>query len=148
MKSKLKMPIRSGEFLRISWHNTAILDPKTQKPSLFLATGVDITRRKHAEQELQKTMGELGQLSDRLQDEVNIAAALQKAMLPDPKIDLPGVQGQAKLQTSTEVGGDYYDYFQVGGHQSILLVGDVSGHCVAAGNNGQCGQGRYFLPGP
>ncbi len=128
-----QMSIRSGEFLRISWHNIAILDPKTQKPSLFLATGVYITQRKHAEQELRKTMGELGKLSDRLQDEVNIAAALQKAMLPNPKIDLPGLQGQAKLQTSTEVGGDYYDYFQVAGHQSILLVGDVSGHGVAAG---------------
>jgi len=128
-----QMAIRSGEFLRISWHNTAILDPKTQKSSLFLATGVDITERKHAEQELKSTMRELGQLSTRLQDEVNLAAALQKAMLPNPEIDLPGIQGQAKLQTSTEVGGDYYDYFQIAGHQSILLVGDVSGHGVAAG---------------
>ncbi|MEE9426379.1 MAG: PP2C family protein-serine/threonine phosphatase, partial [Methylococcales bacterium] len=69
----------------------------------------------------------------RLQSEVNLAASLQKVMMADPKIDLPGLHGHAKMLTSSEVGGDYYDYFDIEGNQSIVLVGDVSGHGVAAG---------------
>ncbi|MEE9412292.1 MAG: PP2C family protein-serine/threonine phosphatase, partial [Methylococcales bacterium] len=125
--------IRSGELLNIMWHNMVILDPATEKPLLFLATGIDITDRKLSEQKLQETHAELQQLSERLQSEVNLAASLQKVMMASPKIDLPGLQGHAKMLTSSEVGGDYYDYFEIDGNQSIVLVGDVSGHGVAAG---------------
>ncbi|HFD11314.1 MAG TPA: PAS domain S-box protein [Crenotrichaceae bacterium] len=125
--------IRSGELLNIMWHNMVILDPATKKPLLFLATGIDITDRKQSEQKLQETHSKLEQLSDRLQSEVNLAASLQKVMMAHPKIDMPGLQGQAKMLTSSEVGGDYYDYYELGGNQSIVLVGDVSGHGVAAG---------------
>jgi PAS domain S-box-containing protein len=125
--------IRSEETVDVVWHNTVILDPETRKPALFLATGDDITERKRAENRLQQTLGELERLSARLQGEVNLAAALQQSILPSPKIDLPGVQGQATLITASEVGGDYYDYYPVSGYQSVFLIGDVSGHGVAAG---------------
>ena len=125
--------IRSGESLRVSWHMTVVNDAGSGLPVLFLATGIDITERKKAELDLQKTLSELEKISARLQDEVKLAANLQKAIIPSPVIDLPGMQGQANLVTSSEVGGDYYDYFQVGGQKTVMLVGDVSGHGVAAG---------------
>ncbi len=125
--------IRSGEMLHINWHATVIVDTVSKLPTLFLMTGVDVTERKSAENQLQQTHAELEKISVRLQDEIKLAANLQKAILPNPVIDLPGMQGQAKLVTSTEVGGDYYDYFQVDGYKTVILVGDVSGHGVAAG---------------
>lgn len=128
-----RVMIRSGEFIQVHWHFTVILDPSSKTPVLFLATGIDITERKAAESQLQQTLRELEKISGRLQDEITLAANLQKAILPSPVIDLPGMQGQARLITSTEVGGDYYDYFQIGGNRTVLLVGDVSGHGVAAG---------------
>ncbi len=125
--------IRSGELLNIMWHNMVILDPVTDKPILFLATGIDITERKQSEQKLQETHSQLELLSERLQSEVNLAASLQKVMMANPNIDLAGLHGQAKMLTSSEVGGDYYDYYEIEGNQSIVLIGDVSGHGVAAG---------------
>jgi serine phosphatase RsbU (regulator of sigma subunit) len=136
--------IRSQELLDVVWHNTVILDPTTHEPMLFLATGDDITERKLAENQLQQTLKELGKLSARLQDEINLAATLQRSILPSPTINLPGVQGQATLITSSEVGGDYYDYFQVGGYQSVFLVGDVSGHGVAAGTMVSAAKGGLY----
>jgi len=127
------MLISTGDTLNIVWNPTVIKDPKTGAAVMFLATGLDITERKEAERKVQLTNQELAQLSKRLQGEVNLAAALQRSILPSPVIDLPGVQGMANLLTSSEVGGDYYDYYKVGGHHSILLIGDVSGHGVAAG---------------
>jgi len=127
------MLISTGELINIVWNPTVIKDSKSEAPIMFLATGLDITERKNAEQKVKQANAELAQLSTRLQGEVNLAATLQRSILPQPVIDLPGFQGLANLLTSSEVGGDYYDYYKVGGHHSILLIGDVSGHGVAAG---------------
>ena len=128
-----RMRVSTSDLLNIVWSPTIIKDPKTHKPIMFLATGLDITERKEAEQKVKKANAELAQLTSRLQGEVNLAATLQRSILPPPRIDLPGVQGKATLLTSSEVGGDYYDYYKVAGHHSVLLIGDVSGHGVAAG---------------
>ncbi len=136
--------IRSAELVDVVWHNTVILDPTTHQPMLFLATGDDITERKLAENQLQQTLKELGNLSARLQGEINLAATLQRSILPSPAINLPGAQGMATLVTSSEVGGDYYDYFQVGGYQSVFLIGDVSGHGVAAGTMVSAAKGGLY----
>jgi len=127
------MIISTGDMLNIVWNPTVIKNAKTGEPIMFLATGLDITERKEAERKVQQTHQELAQLTERLQGEVNLAATLQRSILPKPTIELPGIQGMANLLTSSEVGGDYYDYYKVGGHHSILLIGDVSGHGVAAG---------------
>ncbi len=127
------MLISSEELISIIWSPTIIRDSKTTEPLMFLATGLDITERKDAEKKVQIANNELAQLTARLQGEVNLAATLQRSILPQPVIELPGLQGLANLLTSSEVGGDYYDYYKVGGHHSILLIGDVSGHGVAAG---------------
>jgi PAS domain S-box-containing protein len=124
---------KDGRTLTIEWSNTQLIDPVSQQPLLLLATGVDITLRKQAEQELQMALDKTAALSSRLRQEVEHAAILQRAMLPSPDISLPGVQGLAHLTTSTEVGGDYYDYYAVDGHHSVFFIGDVSGHGVASG---------------
>jgi len=139
-----RLLIRSDELVDVVWHNTVILDPGTREPMLFLATGDDITERKLAESQLQQTLKELGNLSSRLQGEINLAATLQRSLLPNPAINLPGSQGLATLITSSEVGGDYYDYFQVGGYQSVFLIGDVSGHGVAAGTMVSAAKGGLY----
>ncbi|ASF47422.1 SpoIIE family protein phosphatase [Methylovulum psychrotolerans] len=126
------MRISTGDLLNIIWNPTIITDSHGT-PLMFLATGLDITERKEAELQVKQANAELAQLSDRLQGEVNLAATLQRSILPQPIIALPGLAGVANLLTSSEVGGDYYDYYKVGGHHSILFIGDVSGHGVAAG---------------
>ncbi|MDP3838796.1 MAG: SpoIIE family protein phosphatase [Methylococcales bacterium] len=128
-----QMLVSTNDLLNIIWSPTVIKEGKSATPVMFLATGLDITDRKEAEQKVTKANAELAQLTSRLQGEVNLAATLQRSILPPPRIDLPGMQGKATLLTSSEVGGDYYDYYKVAGHHSVLLIGDVSGHGVAAG---------------
>lgn len=73
------------------------------------------------------------QLSVRLKEEVASAATLQRNLLRPEHIDLPGLRGLSTLITSSEVGGDFYDYYAVEDRWIVMLVGDVSGHGVAAG---------------
>jgi len=133
--SQLESPltIRSGQQLLVEWSNTLIKDPITRQPALLIATGIDVTARHLALTELSSALTKSAALSNRLQEEVSHAGLLQKAMMPPPVFQLPGVHGQVKLTTSTEVGGDYYDYYEVDGCHAVFLVGDVSGHGVAAG---------------
>ena len=133
--SRLETPFltKDGRKLTIEWSNALLSDPISKKPLLLLATGLDITQRKQAAQDLQMALDETAALSSRLQQEVAHAALLQRAMLPAPDINLPGLHGLAKLTTSTEVGGDYYDYYAVDGYHSVFFIGDVSGHGVASG---------------
>ena len=131
-KLESTLTTKEGKDLIIEWSNTLLTDPVTKEPSLLLATGVDVTQRKIHNEALQQALTESAKLGSRLQEEVEHAAILQQALLPEPAFKLPGIEGLAKLTTSTEVGGDYYDYYHVGGH-SVFLVGDVSGHGVASG---------------
>ena len=119
--------------LTVEWSNAELRDPASGRTLLHLATGVDITQRKQAEQALQQALERTEALGSRLRQEVAHAAVLQRAMLPPPEIALPGLQGLARLTTSTEVGGDYYDHYAVDGRHAIFLIGDVSGHGVASG---------------
>ncbi|MEN9891001.1 MAG: hypothetical protein RLY78_1296 [Pseudomonadota bacterium] len=122
-----------GRRLTIEWSNTELRDPLSGRTLLHLATGVDITARKQAQQALQQALQRTEALGARLRQEVAHAAQLQRAMLPPPEITLPGLQGLARLTTSTEVGGDYYDHYAVDGRHAVFLIGDVSGHGVASG---------------
>lgn len=75
----------------------------------------------------------LEELSSRIREEVAKAACIQHALLPPPDFRFPGVELAAALVNSTEVGGDYYDFFVVDSHRLGLLIADVSGHGVQAG---------------
>jgi sigma-B regulation protein RsbU (phosphoserine phosphatase) len=68
----------------------------------------------------------------RLDDELRIARDIQKSLLPvqPPKIDGLGVADLC--EPAREVGGDYYDFFEVGPRQLGVLVADVSGKGTSA----------------
>jgi len=66
-----------------------------------------------------------------LSQEMEIARDIQTALIPR-KPDLPGYDIAASCEPADEVGGDYYDFISVAGHDWIV-VGDVSGHGVPAG---------------
>jgi PAS domain S-box-containing protein len=67
--------------------------------------------------------------------EHHIADVLQKALVPDTVYDIPGcdiaVRYEAALKEA-EVGGDFYDIFDLGDNKIGLLIGDVAGKGLAA----------------
>jgi sigma-B regulation protein RsbU (phosphoserine phosphatase) len=68
----------------------------------------------------------------RTQRALRIAGAVQKRMLPQRTPSFPGIQLAGRYQPSQEIGGDFYDLFEVHGKLGVL-VGDVVGKGVVAG---------------
>ncbi len=85
---------------------------------------------------------ELREAHARIRAEVEHIAAIQRALLPQPIPDLPGLSIAASYETFDQAGGDYYDFRPLR-HDGVgsevdpygpwgMLIGDASGHGPAA----------------
>jgi sigma-B regulation protein RsbU (phosphoserine phosphatase) len=68
----------------------------------------------------------------RLEEELRIARQIQMSLLPRGPIDVPGISVTALCVPAREVGGDYYDFFNVGDRRIGVLIADVSGKGTSA----------------
>jgi sigma-B regulation protein RsbU (phosphoserine phosphatase) len=78
--------------------------------------------------ELVKSMVE----KERLKSEVMLAREIQRALLPSSPPRHQGVELHGQMVSSTEVGGDYYDYFALDDERIVIAIGDVSGKGIPA----------------
>ena len=78
-------------------------------------------RDKRENEELRKT------------EELELARQFQLDLLPSYIPRLPEYEIAAKIDTATEVGGDYYDFFEQEDGSIYLVTGDATGHGMTAG---------------
>ncbi|MFC2094531.1 two-component regulator propeller domain-containing protein [Bacteroidota bacterium] len=71
--------------------------------------------------------------NERKTHELEEARKLQLSMLPKELPDLPNLDIAVHMQTATEVGGDYYDFYKDGNGSLTIVVGDATGHGLKAG---------------
>jgi serine phosphatase RsbU (regulator of sigma subunit) len=66
--------------------------------------------------------------------EVDRMAQIQRALLPDPRPQIPGIELDVFYKTFARVGGDFYDFFPLGGEEDpwCIAIGDASGHGPSA----------------
>jgi len=69
----------------------------------------------------------------RVRDELEVARKLQSDLLPDTSPVIPGYSFAHSYRTANEVGGDYYDFQTLPDGRLAILMGDASGHGIAAG---------------
>lgn len=69
----------------------------------------------------------------RVRDELEVARELQADLLPQVLPPVPGYLFAHSYRTANEVGGDYYDLTRLPDGRISLVVGDASGHGMAAG---------------
>ncbi|HEY7213803.1 MAG TPA: PP2C family protein-serine/threonine phosphatase [Thermoanaerobaculia bacterium] len=69
----------------------------------------------------------------RVRDELEVARELQDDLLPHDVPMLPGYLFAHSYRTANEVGGDYYDLTLLPDGRFSLMMGDASGHGMAAG---------------
>lgn len=78
-----------------------------------------------------RLMGE-ALLNERYKEELNIAKSVQRALLPKELDHDSAFSIHAFTEAAAEVGGDYYDTFQLSEHRFAIVIGDVSGKGTSA----------------
>ena len=68
----------------------------------------------------------------RAEHEVEIAKEVQRQLLPAAAPALPGFACAGACIQAKSVGGDYYDFVELGGDRIAFLLADVSGKGIAA----------------
>jgi hypothetical protein len=69
----------------------------------------------------------------RVRDELEVARELQDELLPHELPVVPGYLFAHSYRTANEVGGDYYDLTLLPDGRLTVMMGDASGHGMAAG---------------
>jgi len=67
----------------------------------------------------------------RMEEELNIARDLQMSMLPATCPEIKGFKIAASSTPAREVGGDFYDFIEMGEDKAGFVVGDVTGKSVS-----------------
>lgn len=86
---------------------------------------------------LEKNIKELKESVARqhnIEGELNAAHEIQLGMLPDASngFRAKGMEAAAVMNAAKEVGGDFYDVFELPDDRQVLILGDVSGKGVSA----------------
>jgi ligand-binding sensor domain-containing protein/serine phosphatase RsbU (regulator of sigma subunit) len=69
----------------------------------------------------------------RHNEELAYARELQLSLLPKGNLVLDFITVVGQMRTASEVGGDYYDFFELSLNTYCFVIGDATGHGVAAG---------------
>jgi len=88
----------------------------------------ELTRRKEKED---RRVLELE--NERKTKELEQARKLQLSMLPKEIPCLPNLDIAVYMKTATEVGGDYYDFYESEDNTLNIVIGDATGHGLDAG---------------
>jgi serine phosphatase RsbU (regulator of sigma subunit)/ketosteroid isomerase-like protein len=84
----------------------------------------ELLRRQRLEQEISER--------ERIEQEMRVARRIQQASLPEEVPTLEGWQITPYYQPAREVGGDFYDFYELEDGRVGLVVGDATGKGVPA----------------
>lgn len=70
---------------------------------------------------------------ERVAKELEVAAKIQQDLLPKKIPKVEGLEIAASLIPAAEIGGDCFDFLQPDSENTIIYVGDVTGHGVPSG---------------
>jgi sigma-B regulation protein RsbU (phosphoserine phosphatase) len=82
-----------------------------------------------------KNLQETTAAKEKIESELKVATEIQASMLPrifPPFPDRKEFSIYATMDPAKQVGGDFYDFFIIGGKKLCFLIGDVSGKGVPA----------------
>lgn len=81
----------------------------------------------------------------RLEHEIRMARGIQRALLPAELPSEGWLVARGHCESSSQLGGDYYDIMQVAPDKWAAVVADVSGKGIAASILASLLQGAFFL---
>lgn len=115
-----------------------LVKPVTDMAVLENAVVNALTRQKLEKQnklyrkELEQANAELSKNLDLLQEDQEAGRRAQLQLLPEPDAVIASFRFQHAIVPSSNLSGDFIDYFQISDHYLGFYIADVSGHGAAA----------------
>ncbi|MFN7973763.1 MAG: SpoIIE family protein phosphatase [Acidobacteriota bacterium] len=81
----------------------------------------------------------------RIAEEVRLARELQRSIMPERAPDVPGLSVAQVYRPSSEVGGDFYDFYARDGKRLLVALGDASGHGIDSSMIGSMAKSALYL---
>jgi serine phosphatase RsbU (regulator of sigma subunit) len=100
--------------------------------AIYCAAAVAVARVHRGLREQRGLVERLTVVTNALEREMRAVGDLQREMLPAGPPPLEGYEWQLFYATSTQAGGDYYDFFPLADGRIGILLGDASGHGAQA----------------
>ncbi len=94
---------------------------------------LDLTHQKLAEEKLTAANRQLSEKNYVIESQLEEARVMQLAMLPQANLEAGRFRLCADMQTCLQVGGDYYDYRTMACGNTLIALGDATGHGVRSG---------------
>lgn len=118
---------RAIESHKLTKRNTAL----TEELKII---NVDLENKvKQRTTDLTETLSELKHAQAKINEEIKTVSIIQQGLLPESPPKREGLDTAAIYLASSAVGGDYYDYIDIGDDKFAIVIADVSGHGLAAG---------------
>uniref|UniRef100_UPI004047C283 SpoIIE family protein phosphatase n=1 Tax=Algoriphagus sp. TaxID=1872435 RepID=UPI004047C283 len=95
--------------------------------AVFLCLGIYLYAKRQQKERIRKIE------EDRKNKELQAARDLQQSMLPKENPKRSDLDIATFIRSSTEVGGDYYDFFPQENGTLVSVCGDATGHGVTSG---------------
>ena len=107
--------------------------PKPFNPVLLKARLGASLEKKRLRDRQEAYLRQLNIENQRKSEELEQARRIQQSMLPNTAPNVPYLDITAYQETASEVGGDYYDFFQHAEGKLFIGIGDATGHGVGSG---------------
>ncbi len=120
---RLRLPVLINSILERDAHGS----PTAIRTAVF-----DATQRREYERELLRAKQRAEESEVRA---ITLARTLQQTFIPPAHPQIPGLELGARYRPAgngTEIGGDFYDVFEIGANDWCLVIGDVCGKGVQA----------------
>ncbi len=120
-----------GSVLPVLVNSTVVSGPDGEA-QLIRTSVFDATERREYERELLRARERAQQSEERARV---LAQTLQASLIPPAPPQIPGLEVAAVYRPAGEgdqVGGDFYDVFEIGGREWVVVLGDVSGKGAGA----------------
>ncbi len=116
------------------WNRLAITPVRDESNEIshFIGIQSNVSARRHAEQELRKAKGELEVALAELQRDLDLAARVQRSLLPKVSPRIQGLEASWKFLPSAHLAGDFLNIFALDDRHAAMYVLDVSGHGASA----------------
>ncbi|MBI3947261.1 MAG: PAS domain S-box protein [Armatimonadetes bacterium] len=116
------------------WHETCLIPLRDERGAVCTILGVsrDITRHKQVEEDLHRARL---QSEEAYRREHRIASRFQTALLPPKEVRIPGFSlayAYWPALAEADVGGDFYNLFEIDPRRWAVVIGDVAGKGLEA----------------